>query len=121
MDASTHTSALRPALTWSVAAVVLVAVPTLLVAWAWLAGELPDREAWFAQSNHGPWRWEPSGLLVLAAIYGLLITGAGSLLHGAISAFRARQPRIIVPFVATAALSAALLHVVLSQLFWLID
>ncbi len=105
MNANMNTSALGPARTWSVVAIALAAAPTLLVGLAWLTGELPERHAWFAQSNHGPWRSKPSGLL----------------LHGAISAVRARQPLIILPFVATAALSAALLHVVLSQFFWLID
>jgi hypothetical protein len=113
--------AVWPAITWSLAGIVLVAVPSAVVLWSWLAGDLPDQEAWFAESNHGPWRWESRGLAVAAAIYGLLAIAIGSLLHGLVFAARHRSGRTVVPFVASSAFSVGLLILALSQLFWLID
>ena len=100
---------LRPAIVWLLVALSLLAVPSVLVACFWLAGEFPDRESWFAQRTHGPWRWELSGMLLLVALFGLLVTAAGSLLHGLVALVRTRRPTVLLPFVVATAASAALL------------
>ena len=112
---------LKPAIAWFTAATLLAAVPTVLVLRAWVAGELPHREGWFVGHNHGPWRWEASGLTVLVAIYGLLVTAVGSFVHGVVSGVRRRSGRDAVPLLANAAISTGLLYAVLLHLFWLID
>jgi hypothetical protein len=106
---------------WSIAAGALAAAPFGLVAAAQRGGELPDQALWFAQSNHGPWRWGVKGCVVLMAFYGLVGVAAGSLLHGVVGAVRQQAVRVLTPFVATSVFAGALLGVVLWRFVWLVD
>ncbi|OHA58448.1 MAG: hypothetical protein A2571_01560 [Candidatus Vogelbacteria bacterium RIFOXYD1_FULL_44_32] len=51
-------------------------VPFFIYYWEAMRGRLPDPDVWFMDSNHGPWRYELQGFLVLNPILLLLlITG----------------------------------------------
>ena len=93
----------------------------MMVLWAWLSGDLPSRDAWYADHNHGPWRWEARGLAVSLSYLGLAFVPAGSFVHGLISATREGSISRVTPFVGASAFSVLLLFAVLSLFFWLID
>jgi hypothetical protein len=101
----------------------VVAVVPVVLYWVVLqAGSYPNRAEWLAlQMNHGPWRWEPPGIVLNLCYLALAFIVVAVLVHGSAVAARARAPIALLPPLATAAFTGVLLHLELIHLFWLID
>jgi hypothetical protein len=101
-----------------VASIVLFVVPFILYFHARYFGNLPTKEEWFIGTNHGPWRWELKGYLI---IWPFLLLAPLSLIGGIWAVSRERNFKTFGSVFILIALQAGFFWAHAHWLFWLVD
>jgi hypothetical protein len=103
--------------------VTATVAPLLLYGAARQLGHLTTADDWYRGRgmNHGPWRWEIPGLLILACLYFLIAIGPVAVTWGLWRRFGTPQAPGLAWSVRLALLSLAALSLLMAVTFWTID